>query len=31
MDNSLQDAEQLAARLQQLVDSLPAVIRQAAG
>ena len=31
MDNSLQDAEQLAVKLQQLVDSLPAVIRQAAG
>ncbi len=30
MDNSLQDAEQLAAKLQQLVDSLPAVFRQAA-
>lgn len=30
MENSLQDAEQLAAKLQQLVDSLPAVIRQAA-
>jgi len=30
MDNGLQDAEQLAAKLQQLVDSLPAVIRQAA-
>ena len=31
MDNSLQDVEQLAARLLQLVNSLPAVIRQAAG
>lgn len=31
MDNSLQDVEQLAATLQQLVNSLPAVIRQAAG
>ncbi len=30
MDNSLQDVEQLATKLQQLVDSLPAVIRQAA-
>ncbi len=30
MENSLQDVEQLATRLQQLVDSLPAVIRQAA-
>ena len=31
MDNSLQDAEQLAAKLQELVDRLPPVIRQAAG
>lgn len=31
MDNSLQDVEQLATKLQQLVDSIPAVIRQAAG
>ncbi len=31
MDNSLQDVEQLAAKLQQLVNSLPAVMRQAAG
>ncbi|MCP4388879.1 MAG: cysteine desulfurase, partial [Gammaproteobacteria bacterium] len=30
MDNSLQDAQQLALKLQQLVNSLPAVIRQAA-
>ncbi len=30
MDNSLQDAEQLVVKLQQLVNSLPAVIRQAA-
>ena len=31
MDNSLQDAEQLAAKLQELVKRLPPVIRQAAG
>ena len=31
MDNSLQDAEQLAAKLQELVERLPPVIRQAAG
>lgn len=30
MDNSLQDVEMLVAKLQQLVDKLPAVIRQAA-
>jgi len=30
MDNSLDDVEQLATKLQQLIDSLPAVIRQAA-
>lgn len=30
MDNSLQDIEQLATKLQALVDNLPAVIRQAA-
>ena len=31
MDNSQQDAEQLVAKLQELVDRLPPVIRQAAG
>ncbi len=31
MDNSLQDVEALSAKLQELVDRLPAVMRQAAG